>query len=412
MTHRKNQTFHLGSVFLGCLSLALASCAPRLFKDNSRATDVRSGSTNSPSTKTIVSTKEERAKYLKEADVWMKSDIASKDAAVGPEGYRGFKFGETINCRYVEPEKEDVGGRTPKFYCDKPDGERIKVKYGVDNGEVYSEVASSRLLWTLGFGADAMYSVRVVCDNCPADPHFYGNHFGTKPSRTEVDRYTAASARSVRTFVPAAVEDKFKAIKIETLEDQGWGWNELMNFEGVSRERVAHREALALLMSILQHPDNKPENQRLVCPKDGISMTDDGRKICSKPFALVQDFGWNFSGGWMANDPMTIRKMDLASWSTTRVWADERSCLTNLNGLPPIFTGSFERPRIHEAGRAFLASLLNQLTERQMRDIFVAARVELYAYIRLPDAAETVVDKWVAALKQKISEVNAVRCPE
>jgi hypothetical protein len=58
--------------------------------------------------------------------------------------------------------------------------------------------------------------------------------------------------------------------KIEMVEDQGWSWRELMNFNGVGAEQKVQLEALALLMSILQHPDNKPANQRLVCLKDGV----------------------------------------------------------------------------------------------------------------------------------------------
>ena len=49
-----------------------------------------------------------------------------------------------------------------------PDDE-VKVKFGGANGEVYAEVASTRLLWALGFGADRMYPVKVLCRKCPAE---------------------------------------------------------------------------------------------------------------------------------------------------------------------------------------------------------------------------------------------------
>ena len=38
------------------------------------------------------------------------------------------------------------------------------------NGEVYAEVAATRLLWALGFGADRVYPVTVVCKGCPEFP--------------------------------------------------------------------------------------------------------------------------------------------------------------------------------------------------------------------------------------------------
>ncbi len=58
----------------------------------------------------------------------------------------------------------------PKFQCDLGKGEEVKVKYGEKNGEVYAEVAASRLSWALGFQADVMYPTRVTCRNCPDDP--------------------------------------------------------------------------------------------------------------------------------------------------------------------------------------------------------------------------------------------------
>ena len=44
------------------------------------------------------------------------------------------------------------------------------MKYGRYNGEVYAEVAATRLLWALGFPADRNYPVRVVCAGCSEDP--------------------------------------------------------------------------------------------------------------------------------------------------------------------------------------------------------------------------------------------------
>ena len=60
---------------------------------------------------------------------------------------------------------------TPKFHCEMPDGQVLKVKYGASNGELPAEVAGTRLLAALGFGADAMYVVgKVRCTGCPRSP--------------------------------------------------------------------------------------------------------------------------------------------------------------------------------------------------------------------------------------------------
>ena len=48
--------------------------------------------------------------------------------------------------------------------------EPVKVKFGSRDNEVFAEIASSRLMWALGFYTDAWFPVRVECHNCPADP--------------------------------------------------------------------------------------------------------------------------------------------------------------------------------------------------------------------------------------------------
>ena len=50
--------------------------------------------------------------------------------------------GPDLECRY---EPKDTTGTTPKFDCRLPDGQVVKVKYGV-NPEIPGEVAARRLL--------------------------------------------------------------------------------------------------------------------------------------------------------------------------------------------------------------------------------------------------------------------------
>ena len=70
-------------------------------------------------------------------------------------------------CRYI---KKEMSGNSPKFTCVIPPEDEVKVKFGRDNGEVYAEVAATRLFWALGFPVDRMYPVRVLCDGCPPGP--------------------------------------------------------------------------------------------------------------------------------------------------------------------------------------------------------------------------------------------------
>ena len=95
------------------------------------------------------------------------------DLRTGPPGRDAFPPETLVRCSYVRPTDGAPLGRTPKFLCrhDRAGGDEVLlIKWGADNGEVYAEVASSRLLWALGFPADRMYPVRVECAGCPADP--------------------------------------------------------------------------------------------------------------------------------------------------------------------------------------------------------------------------------------------------
>ncbi len=107
-----------------------------------------------------------RIDAIRRAEVWRPTRVASLDLEKGPDVAGGFAPQATVQCNYVD---EKMSGRSPKFTCALGRNDEVKVKYGKTNGEVYAEVAATRLLWALGFGADRMYPVRVICRGCPAD---------------------------------------------------------------------------------------------------------------------------------------------------------------------------------------------------------------------------------------------------
>ena len=111
--------------------------------------------------------KQKRMEAIRVAQVWAPVTTSSLDLKAGPPISATFAPGETVTCDYFD---KDSGGKTPKFWCRISADDEVKVKYGEGNGEVYAEVAATRLLWALGFGADGMYPVKVICRGCSADP--------------------------------------------------------------------------------------------------------------------------------------------------------------------------------------------------------------------------------------------------
>src|SRR5688572_15001475 len=121
-------------------------------------------SSSSSESRTDKDAPDSRHLLITRARVWMQTDVARADIRKGPAEPGGFAFMSTISCEYHD---EKLGGNSPKFACRVAPDDELKVKYGGANGEVYGEVAATRLLWALGFGADRMYPVKVVCRGCP-----------------------------------------------------------------------------------------------------------------------------------------------------------------------------------------------------------------------------------------------------
>jgi len=323
-----------------------------------------------------------RIATLRAAQVWSPTDIPSMDVRMGATGPDAFAPGQLVQCLFV-PKSFD--GSSPKFACAIDASDEVKVKYGRGNGEVYAEVAASRLLWAIGFGADRMYPVRVRCRGCTADAA------GLREHRAHID------------FDPAVIERHFPGEAIEVGPEQGWSWSELdLVDEHMGGAPRAQRDALKLLAAFLQHTDSKPEQQRFVCLSE-MHAAGTG-PLCAKPFLMIQDLGKTFGrADYLNRDVMA--SVNLGEWRSVPVWADETRCLARLETS---LTGTLHNPQISEAGRAFLADLLNQLSDAQLHDLFAVARVDLRI---IDETAPPSIDEWVAAFKDKRQQIADTHCP-
>jgi len=322
-----------------------------------------------------------RLAAIRRARVWAATDIPSKDIRSGPPGKDAFAPNELVNCRYRD---KPMGGATPKFTCVIGKDDEVKVKYGVENGEVYAEVAATRLLWTLGFPADRMYPIRVACQGCSTDPH---------AKRKETTQQAL--------FDPAAIERRMKGWTIELSPDSGWAWPELdLVDEAAGGAPRAHRDALKLLAVFLQHTDNKREQQRLFCADE--REPEDGE--CKEPWMMIDDLGLTFGRANLFNRN-AVGSVNFEQWSQARIWTDAAGCVGNLT---PSQSGSLEHPRIGEAGRKFLADLLLQLSDAQLRDLFDVAR---FPQRRTATVRAATTDEWVDAFKKKRDQIVDRTCP-
>src|SRR5262249_44903553 len=115
-------------------------------------------------------------------------------------------------------------------------------------------------------------------------------------------------------------------------------------------------------------------------------------------FSLVALDGWSSSAHSLIPAP--------AQHKNTPVWKNPAACVAELSKS---HTGTLGDPRISEAGRQFLANLLVQLSDRQIRDLFEVAGVDRRADSsgRMTGAP---VDDWVVAFKSKRDATVGSHC--
>jgi hypothetical protein len=287
---------------------------------------------------------------------------------------------EEVRCRF---KVDDVDGLTPKFECELPDGEVLKVKY--TGPEPYGEVAASRLLRTLGFGADRVFFVkRVRCYGCPRYP-FPMLKLVTLVGAEKIFA-KGLDYDSAVDFDWPSIERKSPGVKIETPQGRGWAFHELAKVATASR---VHADALTLMAVFLAHWDNKPENQRLLCLSGQPER--DGR--CARPMAMLQDVGGTFGP----------RKTDLDGWRGAPLWKDRATCTVSMKGLPH-GGATFVDTKISEKGRRFLADRLMRLRDPQIESLFRAARF---------DQHDGTIPEWTALFKERVQAIaSGPPCPD
>jgi hypothetical protein len=356
------------------------------------------------------------------ATLFSPKPVGEADIMQGPSQEKDkfqLHFNDKVICDFATLGSQ-MGGKTQKFACkitrvestngqvqvlsDQIKEDPVKVKFGSDDNEVYAEIAASRLMWALGFYTDRWYPVRVECHNCPANPE------------------SGSGAADTRMFDPAIVVRKFNGHKMYEVgqDEEGWTWKELAQVNG---RPTFERDGLALLAAFIVDGDNKPQQQRLVC--DHVKLDESTHPFtttCDNSEMVVQDVGATFGGGGLFTDSY-ISKMNLGEWSGNALWkrvgksgSDCPECQARVHKRWNAKDG-LEDPMISEEGRRFLAGLMCQLSDRQIGDLFQAARVARMPRYHNADGSfkstlneDSVIQEWVDVFKKKREDLAAGRC--
>jgi hypothetical protein len=328
-----------------------------------------------------------RLDALRRARVWQEPPVpvAQADLEREPAGPDALGRDARLVCRF---QFRSSPGYSPKFHCVQPGGDVLKVKYGWNSREVRTEVAATRLLAALGFGADRMYVVdRVRCFGCP--PYPYEKIAWFVLLRVNYNEY--------RDFDFVSIERPMEGASLEGPTGKGWRWDELNHIDpargGSPRAEV---DALRLMAVFLANWDGKDVNHRLVCLPDESGGADGP---CARPFTYMHDVGTTFGP----------HSMNIKTWTARPVWADAASCLVSMKGLP--FDGAtFQDVRISEGGRRFLAERLGALSPQQLEALFRGARFREFPWDHEEDGD---LGRWVAAFRDRVRQIaDRPPCPE
>jgi hypothetical protein len=379
-----------------------------------------------------------RMRYLANARIWADPGEVTPEMVVAgrplkqqSEELEAALKGQPLPCDFAKPGKA-LGGNTPKFSCLTPGGTTIRVKYSDGskdgNREIFSAVASAKLVWALGFVSDPIYPITIDCRDCPADPM---SGEGPRARRS----YLATFQPEANRLVMVAGADR----------DQGWRWGEvdeaiadLPEGELRARQRM-HFDALTLLGVFIQHGDRKPEQQRLECRGALDLRAGDARPLegegggepvfferpdgsaCGEPVIALQDIGATFGGAGRMSK--STSKMNLKAWTNRPVFKPAKAsasgavpeCRGNLTVSMAAGDGGRGDPRIGEAGRAFLQERLLLLTDAHVRALMSTARVDKLSQSqpwRDPITGKSYIgeEAWVAAFKDKVRQITERRC--
>jgi len=333
----------------------------------------------------------ERLAYVRRGRIWHQVDIPSMDVRRGPQMKGAFAPMEDVTCQYDD---RKLGGTTPKFACVIPPKDVAKVRYGLSNGKVYAAVAATRLFWALGFATDAEYPVRVTCLGCPEDP------------------WNKKEPRLPQVVFERAAIERHPDVEIAVAgQASQLGWDELkLVDEAQGGSSPTQLDGAKLLAAFVQHTDNKALNQHLGCNRDAVRKDDAGNETCDAPLLVVSDLGNTFGhGSWI--HARTVGSANYREWSTHPLWKDPARCQAELPGN--IMHPTLTHPVISEAGRRFLADLLVQLTEDQIRGLFEVSDMPDRGWREPEDRDHNgTVDQWVAAFHARRDQIVNHTCPQ
>jgi len=220
-----------------------------------------------------------------------------------PDGAFYGRKGETIRVDDVKVvvEKDKSGEKEASLYPRNDDkneheikADRFKIKYlkppypdhNPRFNEIFTSVATTRIMWLLGFPADHVYpSGAANCIGCTDDP------FGRNLADNKASIKDAPAI-----FKVVNAERELPWDQINPHDDETWSWTDAAKYysdgEWTDQQKVEY-DAYRLALGLIHYYNALPQQNRLDCAEWEPEIAGHS-KVCRKPMIYVHDLGSTF----------------------------------------------------------------------------------------------------------------------
>ncbi len=317
-------------------------------------------------------------------------------------------------------EKDKSGDKSASLYARNDDkneheikADHFKIKYlkppypehNPRFNEVFTAVATTRIMWVLGFPADHVYPAGgASCIGCTDDP------FGKKVADNKASLKDAPSV-----FKIVNAERELPLDEISANDDETWSWTDAARFysdgEWTHQQKVEF-DAYRLALGLIHYYNALPQQNRIVCAEWDSTATAGHSKVCKKPMIYVHDLGSTFGKKRSAFDLLgTNPRGSFEAYEPQTVFSDPENCELRATLLG-------EKQVLKEA-QDLMIQRVARLDRETVKSIFRVARFNMMDQKQVKrlraagaqNVDEAALDEWTNAFLKRVDEVrNAHNC--
>jgi hypothetical protein len=314
----------------------------------------------------------------------------------------------------VVVEKDKSGEKSASLYARNDDkneheikADHFKIKYlkppypdhNPRFNEVFTAVATTRIMWVLGFPADHVYPAGgASCIGCTDDP------FGRKLADNKASLQEAPAV-----FKIVNAERDLPWDQINPEDDETWSWTDAAKFysdgEWTHQQKVEF-DAYRLALGLIHYYNALPQQNRLVCAEWEPAAAGHG-KVCGKPVIYVHDLGSTFGkkrsgfelvgtnprGSFEAYEPQTVF-LNPGNCELRATLLGDKQVLKEAQDLMIQRLARLDRETVKSI---FRLSRFNMMDQKQVRRLRAAGS---------QNVDEAALDEWTNAFLKRIEEVR------